>query len=344
MIKEVIHRFNKPGVSASVTLSQMKLENIPTQATPIYIKVKQYRSSRNTQSVKILDNSASWDESITLNCKVPAKISSKKNKLYLRLSFRLEDVSGRGHTRYGIGEIELMPINDAPSDDDDNMSLPGIHQISIKLQRCTYKTVFSCLMTIKSKNTNSSNNLLSSGPNNTSNPNVNPNLNLNQNSGIQSSSSLSNIHINHNSNNLIRLNSLNNMNISSVGSFNSFSGASSIIQPSLNNEDILNNSSIAFESLTKVKKNEKMCRSQILKTNFDGNDDVSPSNLFFSTGGIKTVSPLIPGRKKSTFSLEEESTSSSEELPFKVTEQELTAMKEQVNDIITQVLYSQNES
>ena len=136
---KLFHFFGKTGISAQVIIQRMKLNDIPTQATKIYIRIKQGRSRESTSAVKIENNSASWNETIMLDCRLPEKRSSKKS-FNLRFSFRLEDVSGHGHSRYGVALLDLK-----------SLIIDTNQSINLKLQSCSYKSRFSCVILAREK-------------------------------------------------------------------------------------------------------------------------------------------------------------------------------------------------
>ena len=79
--------------------------------------------------------------------------------------------------------------------------------------------------------------------------------------------------------------------------------------------------------------------------NIDGNEYSSDDPTILH----QVRSSPLTGHKPSTFTLDEdedvggESSEKSENLPFEVSETEMDELSKQVDDIITQILYSQNE-
>lgn len=271
MIKGMINRFNKPGAPAKVTLKSMKLVNIPAQTMQVCIKVKQFRNSKTTQPVNISeDNTAIWDEPLTMNCRVPknSSSSSKKTKLTLHLSFRLIESSGNAYVKFGASEIELKPIE---SND---------YTATVQLQKCNYESEFTCTVSINPREP--------------------------ENTNIQ-----------------------------------------------LETDDIYNNSSIRFETIApKGSKRQSQYNSSssflninsspsgFLPKEYDSSDDISVRS--YKSTPLSIIA-------KSTFSLDEdddendyanESSEKTDKLPFEVNDKEMEDMSKQVNDIITEVLYS----
>ncbi|KAH0789829.1 hypothetical protein GPJ56_006331 [Histomonas meleagridis] len=110
----------------------MTLSDIPTQATKIFIVIKQGRNRQNTRPTNIVKNAVQWDEDLTIECRIPSKPPSKKGDL-LRFSFRLEDKSVHKHVRYGFCEFDLTNLqNDIP------------FTFSSILEDCHYHTSFQC--------------------------------------------------------------------------------------------------------------------------------------------------------------------------------------------------------
>jgi hypothetical protein len=134
------HFFRRTAPVVTVFISNLALIRIPTHGARIFVKVKHGRlASACTPSVDITDNSAEWKTPLRLNYRmVPALSRSKPN--LLRFSFRLEDPSGRGYTRYGIVEQDLALI---PRDESSFLVTP--------LHDCHYNTEFRCTLYIPDK-------------------------------------------------------------------------------------------------------------------------------------------------------------------------------------------------
>lgn len=268
MIKGMINHFNKPGAPAKVTLKSMKLLNIPAQTMQVCIKVKQFRNSKTTQPVNISeDNTAIWDDPLTINCRVPKNNSSstKKTKLTLHLSFRLIESSGNAYVRFGTSEIELKPLE---SND---------YTTTIQLQKCNYESEFVCTLSIKPREPETSN-------------------------------------------------------------------------IPLKTDDLYNNSSIQFESIKEPRRSSQYSSSSL---NINSSPSSYSSREYDSSDEIivrSCRSTPLSIIAKSTFSLDDdddndneyanESSEKTEKLPFEINEKEMEEMSKQVNDIITEVLYS----
>jgi hypothetical protein len=134
------HFFRRNATPSTVVVSNLSIVNIPTQATRVFVKVKQGRlAGASTPSVEIVGNAAEWKSELRLTCKVPHQPTRKKN-LLLRFSVRLEDPSGRGHTRYGIAEQDLASIVQNES-----------WLFHTQLQQCNYRSEFRCTIVVHGK-------------------------------------------------------------------------------------------------------------------------------------------------------------------------------------------------
>ena len=144
-IKDRLQSFFKPGVSMQIQIRNMVLTDIPTQATRIFIRIKIGRNKQVTQLVKITENIAKWPDELTLETRIPYKQHTRR-PFALRFSFRLEAVSGRSFTRYGNCQLELG-------------SIPTLNdwEYQSHVHDCNYKSNFSCLITIKLKNSTDEN-------------------------------------------------------------------------------------------------------------------------------------------------------------------------------------------
>lgn len=121
------------------TFENMILNQIPTQMTRIFIKIKLGKSKCVTPPVPIMNNTAIWNDKIQLNWKNGVIKKGSKRSLKIRFSFRFENTSGRGFTRYGNSEINLSQINSLNN-----------WEFSSKLCDCNYESMFSCHIFINS--------------------------------------------------------------------------------------------------------------------------------------------------------------------------------------------------
>ena len=131
----------KKKLQATIVIDSLKLLDVPTQTTKIYVSVKQWRRKQRSTSEDIIKNTVEWDDTITLeNCRIPVKAPSK-NKFFLRFSFRLEDASsGHKFTRFGFAELDLTTVQQ-----DKKFTFESI------LHDCRYNSKFCCMIAVKLK-------------------------------------------------------------------------------------------------------------------------------------------------------------------------------------------------
>lgn len=115
----------------TLIINNMKLIDIPPHQMCIYGKVKQ-ATEATTQSVKVVNNQAVYQQPLSIDCDVPQDPNCKNIKP-LRFSFRLETKSLQGFTRYGIAEIDLR-----------SLLMQHNYKVHILLQNCVYNTCFEC--------------------------------------------------------------------------------------------------------------------------------------------------------------------------------------------------------
>lgn len=95
------------NLKLDITLENLKLTNIPTQNSLVFMIIKQYRTKKNTESVKITKNEVDWTNPISLKCQMPRKIKNATPRYFLHFSVRLENASGNGYKKYGVVDIDL---------------------------------------------------------------------------------------------------------------------------------------------------------------------------------------------------------------------------------------------
>lgn len=218
-IKKLIQSFFKPGIETQLHIRNMVLTEIPNQATRVFICIRQGRTRVNTQPVKIISNTAAWQDEVLIDYRVPSydfvstdpqhtpdaendfdddndsddldieinpdtdttssksdkKITKKEKKemerkekkekrekekrekkekrlekkaatsFCLRFLFRLENVSGRSSTPYGIVELDLV-----------HATMTNDSEYSSLLSECNYQSRFSCLISVRVKNQSNS--------------------------------------------------------------------------------------------------------------------------------------------------------------------------------------------
>ena len=79
-IKDRFHSFFKPGIETQLHIKNMVLTDIPTQTTPVFIHIRQGREKIDTQSVKIIDNKAVWQDELIIGCRVPSTETQQRTQ------------------------------------------------------------------------------------------------------------------------------------------------------------------------------------------------------------------------------------------------------------------------
>jgi hypothetical protein len=115
---------------AKIHLNDMKLVDIPPTQSLVYLRYKQGRSGAETRKYPILRNSVSFAEPIIFDYEMPSDRHSHHPKP-LRLSFRMENPSNSGFTRYGIVELDVMQC-----------ILDSQFDLRFLLSECSYNTYF----------------------------------------------------------------------------------------------------------------------------------------------------------------------------------------------------------
>ena len=113
-------------------ITNMKMTDIPTQNSRVYIHFKQYHSKKDTKPAQIVDNKVEWDEDVSLKCTLPKNIKKQKKKFLLNISIRFENSSGHGYVRYGSVDVDIMELKVCKE-----------HHFEIPLQNCIDNSTFS---------------------------------------------------------------------------------------------------------------------------------------------------------------------------------------------------------
>lgn len=116
----------------TLTISNMKVTDIPTQNSRVFIRLMQYHTKRKTKPTQIIDNSVQWDDEINLKCILPKKNKKMNQKFLLNISIRLEDPSGRGFVRYGNVDIDVSVLKTTKE-----------FHIELPIQQCIENSKFS---------------------------------------------------------------------------------------------------------------------------------------------------------------------------------------------------------
>lgn len=121
------------------TLENITLTDVPTRQNRIFLKVKYGSHHFTTKPVQIKDNSAIFNQEVSLE--IPSIHIPKKPKHYkpFRLSFRLENSSGSGFTRYGVIELNIF----------ERIMSQNLN-VECGLDNCEEKPIFRCHILIPS--------------------------------------------------------------------------------------------------------------------------------------------------------------------------------------------------
>ena len=126
-------------VRRKITLKDIVLTDLPTRQKRVFIKIKNCVKSIITKPYPIIDNKCVFENPVKIKMDMPQNLSKAKKVQPLRLSFRLENLSGSGFHRYGIAKIDVVKA-----------ILSGHLQISMNLENCTEKPVLSMTLVLPS--------------------------------------------------------------------------------------------------------------------------------------------------------------------------------------------------
>jgi hypothetical protein len=113
-----------------IRLDDMQLINIPPTQCLIFMKYKQGRTGSESRKYPISGNDVIFAEPLIFDYEMPHERHAHHPKP-LRLSFRMENPSSSGFTRYGIVELDLMQY-----------TLDGEFNVRVLLADCAYNTYF----------------------------------------------------------------------------------------------------------------------------------------------------------------------------------------------------------
>lgn len=123
----------KSSQKVKVILQSLKLIDVPTRQNRVFLKAKFGSFHFTTKPYQIKDNTVIFLEPVTIDMTIPNDPKKLKSVKSARLSFRLENTSGSGFTRYGIVMLNIVQhllLNDL--------------DIRVGLENCTEKPVFMC--------------------------------------------------------------------------------------------------------------------------------------------------------------------------------------------------------
>ncbi|OHT14968.1 hypothetical protein TRFO_14632 [Tritrichomonas foetus] len=93
-----------------VKIKNMKIIDIPTRSSLIYIQAKQTHYKSKSKPVGVVKNMASWNDPIEIKCIFPKNEIKSKKKFMIRLSFRFQTESTSGFKRYGVVQLDIAGI------------------------------------------------------------------------------------------------------------------------------------------------------------------------------------------------------------------------------------------
>lgn len=116
-----------------VVLQNLKLIDVPARQNRIFVKVKHGSFHYTTKPYQIVKSVVNFLEPVTIEMTIPNDPKKAKAIKCARLSFRLENTSGSGFTRYGIVMLNIIQRLFANELD-----------VRSGLENCTEKPVFMC--------------------------------------------------------------------------------------------------------------------------------------------------------------------------------------------------------
>lgn len=151
----------------NLLIANMKMKDIPTQNSRVFVHFKQYHAKKDTKPVEIVDNKVEWDEDVSMKCTLPKNIKKQKKKFLLSISIRFENSSGRGYVRYGSVSVNITELKICKE-----------HHFEVPLENCIDSSTFSADLI----NFNPLDNLSSPNDFNINNLNTSPAMNQSNNS------------------------------------------------------------------------------------------------------------------------------------------------------------------
>lgn len=132
-----------PKSKKKLILKDIQLIDLPTRQNRMLVKIKNCVSPVTTKPYPIVDNQCIFTDPVEIDVNLPKNIASVASKPRLgkvkplRLSFRLEDPSGIGFTRYGIAMVDLIKV--AIDGTTSNPTYNGVVEIRMRLENCAEK-------------------------------------------------------------------------------------------------------------------------------------------------------------------------------------------------------------
>lgn len=123
----------KSSQKVKVVLQNLKLIDVPTRQNRVFLKAKHGSFHFTTKPYQIKNNVVIFLEPVTMEIVIPDDPKKAKAVKSARLSFRLENTSGSGFTRYGIVILNIV-----------QRLLTNDLDVKVGLENCTEKPVFMC--------------------------------------------------------------------------------------------------------------------------------------------------------------------------------------------------------
>lgn len=131
-----------------ITLQNIRLTDLPTRQSRMFLKIKNCVSTVITKSYQIKNNQCEFTDSVEIEVSFPTNLltainkNSKNLKIKpLRLSFRLENSSRSGFQRYGIAMVDLLKLIMENNEQYNESNL--IRSYRTGLENCSEKPIFS---------------------------------------------------------------------------------------------------------------------------------------------------------------------------------------------------------
>lgn len=129
----------KSSQKVKVVLENLKLIDVPARQNRIFVKVKHGSFHFTTKPYQIEKSIVNFLEPVTIEMTIPDDIKKAKAMKSARLSFRLENTSGSGFTRYGIVMLNVV-----------QRLLANELNVRAGLENCSEKPVFMCTIKMPS--------------------------------------------------------------------------------------------------------------------------------------------------------------------------------------------------
>ncbi|OHT10935.1 hypothetical protein TRFO_19631 [Tritrichomonas foetus] len=95
-------------VKRKISLKNIVLIDVPTRQNRIFAKVKKCVKNVTTKPYPIINNQCKFAENVDIEVNLPKDLSKARHSHLIRISFRFENASGSGFSRYGIAKIDIV--------------------------------------------------------------------------------------------------------------------------------------------------------------------------------------------------------------------------------------------